>query len=405
MSLVAGCAAQTPRPEHTSDAQTAVGDPLVAAPLADAAASEACVTPPDASTLPADMAALRLKAARLFDGGEPVKARALLEELLDSHPGNAAALALHKGAANAIGASRKSAASVFDDAEMVRPSRPAATHTAPSPIARATTGPPPALSGKRETPNQIIDDRKWFERHGVRLPLSTMRALPQNIPHQLRGGRLRKIIDHGDHLALIYGTAFLAIVLHSGAVLRVFNLSPMNHGNMPLTWAQARDGVVYFQAHHMGYARNTGGKNGYIAAIDMKNGELRWRSEPLVGNARNFLLREGYIISGYGFTAEKDALFLLNRSDGRIVKTLPLSTKPSAILEKNGKLLVRGYNRDFEFSLSGPASAPKPGPVEGTSGLFAAPMGPLFTPLEPTANDQCRRNAALIHIGIASPGT
>ena len=55
------------------------------------------------------------------------------------------------------------------------------------------------------------------------------------------------------------------------------------------------------------------GKTAFVAAFDMATGQLHWCSEPLVGNAHNFLVTREHIVSGYGFTAEPDHLFVLGR--------------------------------------------------------------------------------------------
>jgi len=107
--------------------------------------------------------------------------------------------------------------------------------------------------------------------------------------------------------------------------------------------------VLYLCTYHMTYASSTGGNNAFVTAIALGTGELLWQSEPLVCNTWNFLLRDGWIISGYGFTAEPDFLFVLDAKTGEAVAKKKLASGPEVILEKGGTLFVRTYDRDYEF--------------------------------------------------------
>ncbi|MEQ9320206.1 MAG: hypothetical protein RIF41_13660, partial [Polyangiaceae bacterium] len=156
---------------------------------------------------------------------------------------------------------------------------------------------------------------------------------------------------------------------------------------------------------NMGYAKDAGGHNAYLSAIDLATGELLWQSEPLVSNSRNFVLHGGYILSGYGFTAEPDHLVVLARDTGAVVRKVSLPTKPDVLLPKDGKLFVRGYDKDFVFDL--PAVAAHASSVAGR----VPPTGVTLTatafaqPLEPTTKDRCLRDAAILHLDHAvGPG-
>ena len=89
--------------------------------------------------------------------------------------------------------------------------------------------------------------------------------------------------------------------------------------------------------------------NAYITAIDLTTKTPLWTSQPLVSNANNFLVLEKYLITGYGFTDETDFLYLLDRNSGDVVHSKVLGTAPDYIFRKGDRLLVRGYNIDYEF--------------------------------------------------------
>jgi hypothetical protein len=76
-----------------------------------------------------------------------------------------------------------------------------------------------------------------------------------------------------------------------------------------------------------------------------------WRSRPLVANAASFIVVGDVLITGYGFTAEPDFLYLLNRRSGAVIQTIPLRSGPEYLALKKDVLLVRTYNTDAVFRL------------------------------------------------------
>lgn len=116
-------------------------------------------------------------------------------------------------------------------------------------------------------------------------------------------------------------------------------------------WAVVRDGVLFISHGHRTYAKSSGGKNAYISAIDLEDGALLWQSEPLVANAANFLAEKGWIITGYGFTAEPDHLFILDATTGKTAETLELRKGPSYILRRDNLVHVRTYDTDYVFAI------------------------------------------------------
>ena len=57
------------------------------------------------------------------------------------------------------------------------------------------------------------------------------------------------------------------------------------------------------------------------------------------------------LITGYGFTAEPDFLYLLNRGNGAVHQTVPLRSGPEFLALKQTALFVRTYNTDSVFRL------------------------------------------------------
>jgi len=116
-------------------------------------------------------------------------------------------------------------------------------------------------------------------------------------------------------------------------------------------WAEVRDGVLYVSNFHRTYATNTGGRNAYVTAIRLADMELLWRSRPLVCNSHNFLLTEGSIICGYGFTDESDFLYLLDRKTGEVYDSVAVQSAPEYLAAMGSYLYVRCYDAEYVFEM------------------------------------------------------
>lgn len=87
------------------------------------------------------------------------------------------------------------------------------------------------------------------------------------------------------------------------------------------------DGVLYFNEACQSYASGANGQCSSLVAVDPRAGEVLWRTEPLVSNGR-FRLRGCYIVAGYGFTAEPDYVFLVERATGKVTQKIAVSSAP-----------------------------------------------------------------------------
>ncbi|HTN90325.1 MAG TPA: hypothetical protein VL242_41905, partial [Sorangium sp.] len=253
---------------------------------------------------------------------------------------------------------------------------------APPPFAQTLVRPAPAGSSAAprlvkvtEQKNTITDEAEWFARNGLSLPVlqvptgprSGARPLPSFVPTRYGNQELVKAIDHGDHLALFYGPSFaearfVAILDAAHRVVAFFDfesfLEPPAFAPKEaefvrghVGWAVAKDGVLYVSSGHRTYAASSKGKNAYLSALDLATGQLLWQSAPLVCNAENFVLRGDHLLCGYGFTAEPDFLYVLERATGKVVSKLPMKSGPEFLVEKEGKLFVRTYDTDYVFDL------------------------------------------------------
>jgi hypothetical protein len=111
-----------------------------------------------------------------------------------------------------------------------------------------------------------------------------------------------------------------------------------------VVWAKALGGVLYVETSHATYASSSYGLNAYVNAIDVKTHKLLWRSPALVANAGNFVISGDVIVSGYGFTAEPDYLYALDRRNGHVLARLDLPNGPESIKLSGKTLTVRTYD-------------------------------------------------------------
>ena len=119
-----------------------------------------------------------------------------------------------------------------------------------------------------------------------------------------------------------------------------------------LRYAKVVDDILYVEIGHNGYASEEPQSN-YICAIDLLNDDrLLFRSEPLTANASNFLIVDDTIICGYGFTDEKDALYLLDRFTGDRVQTIPLESMAEQFEIRDDTLYVACYNTAYKYKVS-----------------------------------------------------
>ena len=61
----------------------------------------------------------------------------------------------------------------------------------------------------------------------------------------------------------------------------------------------------------------------------------------------NFLVKGDVIFCGYGFTAEDDYLYQLDKNTGEVIDRLPLKKMPNLMAVKDDRLYVHTYSYDY----------------------------------------------------------
>jgi hypothetical protein len=227
-----------------------------------------------------------------------------------------------------------------------------------------------------ETPNEITDNDAWFEENDLTLPTyqvpnpfqQIFGNIPDRIPPTFQDDILVQAINYPEEEFLLYGRDFadseyLLIYdlekeqftqgydFSNYAISPTYISSDRPYIDQTLNWIVPEDNILYFSHSHSTYAKSSHGMNGYLTALDRTSDRVIWRSQPLVCNARNFVIIDSVIICGYGFTAESDYLYLIDKYTGNILQQVKLKTAPEYIIAKDDKLYVRTYDTNYVFNI------------------------------------------------------
>jgi hypothetical protein len=116
---------------------------------------------------------------------------------------------------------------------------------------------------------------------------------------------------------------------------------------------QSQAGILYVETAHQTYAKSSYGLNGYLNAIGPRQRKLLWRSPAQVANADNFVLLNETVVTGYGFTAEPDYLYALDRTTGRVKGRVLLPSAPQTIARHGNVLTVVTYDHQVTVRVTG----------------------------------------------------
>lgn len=190
--------------------------------------------------------------------------------------------------------------------------------------------------------------------------------LPQGIPTEYKGEMLVQAIKGSHNVILIYGLNFgenrYLVVLDKAMTKIVKAYDFIDYAIAPdyvkadydyiyqrVRWAAVENGILYVSHSHLTYAKSSKGLNGYITAIRLSDNKILWRTAPLVSNTRNFQISGDVILSGYGFTAEKDYLYQINKRTGKVLEKIALKDDPDNIDKQKNGFLVYGYSHLTSF--------------------------------------------------------
>lgn len=192
-----------------------------------------------------------------------------------------------------------------------------------------------------ESANEIIDTDAWFERNDLQLI--------GNVEEEEYGcyidydGVIVCITKGGEVIAELEFTEYM----YAPDLVE----EDRDYVDERVRDAKIRNGVLYVSVSHLTYAESAP-SNAYIMAISLEDYSVIWKSEPLVCNSYNFEIVDDIIFTGYGFTAEPDYLFQIDRLTGTVLETYKLKSKADYIICKDDKLYVRTYDTDYVFEVT-----------------------------------------------------
>jgi hypothetical protein len=355
--------------------------PPATTPLATAAHPNEPVAP-DVPCVEPEAAAIGAQTRRGIDeyvSGSVENAQSSFESALSDHPDD-------RTAALALGATRKRIDFFRTLAELAIEQTPA-VRLAPITLDRqpghaSFAGQRVVLAQASAQPNQTTDQQDWYRRNGLerRTGLSG-NHLPAHVAPKARGSRLGGYFRNQHHDVALYGS--LLVVTAPGKSPRVLDTSSVIDAigyRLSIHHAAMLGDLLVLQFAYNGYAKESGGKNGYLAAFDATKGRVIWVSDPLVGNLTNFVVMGSSIITGYGFTSERCSLNLVDASTGEVTQRLALGSSPQEIIAKDARLHVRTTQVDYVFAPTTGSLPAAPPPNLGPSAQAPAEAAPPAPP-------------------------
>jgi hypothetical protein len=204
----------------------------------------------------------------------------------------------------------------------------------------------------------------WWEAHNLTVSGRAVNAPGlHDIPDPVRGWGTRRVVRQEGYWLSILGDSVAVFREGDPGPWRVVSfpglLSPPNAepdaAPTFLMWAGVVGNTLFISSAHRGYARTTGGQNAYVAAVDLDTGAYLWVSRPLVCNAETFVVVPAGVLCGYGFTAEPDHLYLLDRHTGEVRWSRTVASAPRWILtDKAGVIRVRTHGQELRLSPRNP---------------------------------------------------
>jgi len=207
------------------------------------------------------------------------------------------------------------------------------------------------------------------DQYTVPIPARNIKGnLPKGVPTSYKGQMIVQAIKSGNYAILIYGENFgenrYMVIMDTAAGKFIKAYDFINYAIAPsyvkadydfiyerVRWASIENGILYVAHSHLTYAKSSNGMNGYITAIRLSDNKMLWRSAPLVSNAGNFVIAGDVILAGYGFTAEKDYLYQLDKRTGKTLDKVLLKDGPSFIVKRNNDIFVYSYAHLTQFSI------------------------------------------------------
>ena len=208
----------------------------------------------------------------------------------------------------------------------------------------ASLAAPLMLTKLTQEANQITDTDDWFEKNNLSLNVEDSGKYGLGIPSDENGGKCRIQVVDGEK-----GEVF-ELDFSDFEYAGDFKQSEKEFVRQQIRYAQVKDHILYLSIGHLTYAESSP-HNAYVAAVDLAEKKLLWKSQPLVSNAANFVIKGDVLLCGYGFTAEPDYIYQLDLGSGKVIDKTAVKSKADYLILKDNILYVRTYNTDYTFRI------------------------------------------------------
>ena len=208
----------------------------------------------------------------------------------------------------------------------------------------ASLAAPLKLTKLTQEANQITDTDDWFEKNNLSLNVEDSGKYGLGIPSDENGGKCRIQVVDGEK-----GEVF-ELDCSDFEYAGDFKQSEKEFVRQQIRYAQVKDHILYLSIGHLTYAESSP-HNAYVAAVDLAEKKMLWKSQPLVSNAANFVIKGDVLLCGYGFTAEPDYIYQLDLGSGKVIDKTAVKSKADYLILKDNILYVRTYNTDYTFRI------------------------------------------------------
>lgn len=208
----------------------------------------------------------------------------------------------------------------------------------------ASLAAPLKLTKLTQEANQITDTDDWFEKNNLSLNVEDSGKYGLGIPSDENGGKCRIQVVDGEK-----GEVF-ELDFSDFEYAGDFKQSEKEFVRQQIRYAQIKDHILYLSIGHLTYAESSP-HNAYVAVVDLAEKKLLWKSQPLVSNAANFVIKGDVLLCGYGFTAEPDYIYQLDLGSGKVIDKTAVKSKADYLILKDNILYVRTYNTDYTFRI------------------------------------------------------
>ncbi|MFO0615652.1 MAG: PQQ-binding-like beta-propeller repeat protein [Polyangiaceae bacterium] len=289
----------------------------------------------------------RADALHLLVSGKAAEASQALSTILMDRPTDVGAYALRAAAQSALAreADRGNA-----ERSRTKPFHVAGEAPGSAPRKRKVSKDPKPKLVVTSTSDAGSGDPAWTDRFHFRLPTDLDEAASGALPVREEG--ISRQMRFEDHSVLVFGDALVVVAPRSGSPVRAFDLHDVASQGSSVLFARVVDRqlVVLF----------SGDSGGLMAAIDLDDRSLVWRTERGAVDSQSFAVSGSYAFAGS--SPEDGGIVTIDLATGQVVDRLPLGFAPQWLTEREGAIQVVDASWFSSASIGGPdALAPARG--------------------------------------------